>query len=363
MDGVTAAFPIIGPPPRDDLAAWTDAPSVSVSLGPSHEFGDPPPPGAVQLVDGRGVFVRRTAGTGEQAPDLWCIHGLGGYSSNWDRLGSVLSPYATTWAPDLPGSGRSEPPPNGRYSLVGEADLVADLIRRLSSGPVHLVGNSRGGVVATFLAARHPELVRTLTLVSPAVPDLRPTHDRGADPRFALVMLPGIPAKVEHRLAGVSPRDRAIGLAQLCFGEPEKLSEGDLALAEEEFRARAELPWTTSAMLASLRALIRAQLRPGPWSFSAAAHRVRVPTLVIWGTRDKLVDVRLSRRTAAAFADHRLLVIAGSGHVSQMERPAECARAMLALWDTPAPADREVSSGTEPPSGAPQPHSPRAVAR
>jgi pimeloyl-ACP methyl ester carboxylesterase len=116
-------------------------------------------------------------------------------------------------------------------------------------------------------------------------------------------------------------------------------------------------------MLASLRALIRAQLRPGPWSFSAAAHRVRVPTLVIWGTRDKLVDVRLSRRTAAAFADHRLLVIAGSGHVSQMERPEECARAMLALWDTPASADREVSSGTEPPSGAPQPHSPRAVAR
>lgn len=367
MDGVTAAFPIIGPPPRDDLAAWTDASSADVTLGPAHDFADPPPPGAVQLVDGRGVFVRRTASTadsGQQVSDLWCIHGLGGYSSNWDRLGAALSPYATTYAPDLPGSGRSEPPPDDRYSLVGEADLIAQLIRRMSPGPVHLAGNSRGGLVATFLAARHPELIRTLTLVSPAVPDLRPTHDRGADPKLALVMLPGIPALVEQRLAGVSPRDRAVGLAHLCFGEPEKLSAGDLALAEEEFRARGELPWTTGALLASLRALIRAQLRPGRWSFSAAAHRVAVPTLVIWGTRDKLVDVRLSRRTAAAFTDSRLLVLAGSGHVSQMERPVECARAMLALWDTavagkPGP---QPQSQSERASGAPRAQSPQAVA-
>ena len=226
---------------------------------------------------------------------------------------------------------------------MGEADLVATLIRRLSPGPVHLAGNSRGGMVATFLAARHPDLVRTLTLVSPAVPDLRPTHDRGADPRLALVMLPGVPGKVEHRLAGISPRDRARGLAYLCFGEPDKLSDRDLDLAEAEFQARAVLPWTNGALLASLRALIRAQLRPAPWSFGASARRVRVPTLIVWGTRDRLVDVRLARRTAAAFPHARLLVLAGSGHVSQMERPIETARAMVALWASSSGAPRAPS--------------------
>jgi pimeloyl-ACP methyl ester carboxylesterase len=346
---MTTPWPVVGPPARDELSAWTDAVLSDAPLGPAHDYVDASPPGRVHLVDGRGVFVRRTESTSSSPAQLWGIHGLGGFSGNWDRLGAALSPYATTWAPDLPGSGRSEPPPGRRYSLVGEADLVADLIARLSPGPVHLAGNSRGGLVATYLAARHPELVRTLTLVSPAVPDLRPTLDRGADPRIALVMLPGVPGRVEQRLSGIDPRQRAVGLAQLCFGEPEKLTEGDLAVAESEFRLRAGLPWTNAAMLASLRSLIRAQLRPGPWSFTAAAHRVRVPTLIIWGTRDRLVDVRLSRRTAAAFSDSRLLVLAGSGHVSQMERPMETARAMLGLWNS-AP-------------GAPQPSSRRAVAR
>jgi pimeloyl-ACP methyl ester carboxylesterase len=49
---------------------------------------------------------------------------------------------------------------------------------------VHLVGNSFGGAVALTVAARRPELVRTLTLVSPAMPDLRPDPRRVSDPRL-----------------------------------------------------------------------------------------------------------------------------------------------------------------------------------
>ena len=57
-----------------------------------------------------------------------------------------------------------------------------------------------------------------------------------------------------------------------------------------------------------------------------------MPTLVIWGTRDRLVDVRLARQTAGAFPDSRLLVLAGVGHVAQMEAPSPTARAIAALW-------------------------------
>jgi len=67
---------------------------------------------------------------------------------------------------------------------------VARLIETLDAGPVHLVGNSMGGAVAVRLAARRPDLVRTLTLISPALPVLRPR--RGTDPRLLLLMLPGV---------------------------------------------------------------------------------------------------------------------------------------------------------------------------
>lgn len=289
-------------------------------------------------VGGRDLFVRCTDGPG-RGPDTWYVHGLDGSSQNWDRLAAALGGYSRGYAPDLPGSGRSAPPADGHYSILGEADLLAALIERRSTGPVHLVGNSRGGVVATFLAARHPQLVVSMTVISPAVPDLRLAGERGADPRFALTLLPGTLKPVVRRLEAIAPRAQAQGLALTCFGEPEALSAADLAAAEAEFTLRLQRPWAAVATVKSLRSLIWNQLRPGPWSFWSAATSITVPVLVVWGTRDRLVDARLSRRTAATFANSRLLVLPRTGHVAQMERPALVARAMLALWsDVGAPA-------------------------
>ena len=63
----------------------------------------------------------------------------------------------------------------------------------------------------------------------------------------------------------------------------------------------ARLPWVYEATIGTLRGLMSWYLRAGHRSFAAAAGRIRVPTLVVWGTRDRLVDVRLSRRAAAAY--------------------------------------------------------------
>ena len=128
---------------------------------------------------------------------------------------------ATGYSLDLPGSGRSDPPPGGRYSPLLDADLVGRTIEQVAGGPVHLVGNSYGGLVATLLAARRPELVRTLTLISPAVPDLRLTTDRGADPRLGLLLLPGTARLAHQRLSTIAPMARARGMGELCFGHPE----------------------------------------------------------------------------------------------------------------------------------------------
>ncbi len=337
-----SALPIVGPRPRDELAAWTNARSAEVALAPIPALADPPAPGRLYRVAGRGVFLRRIDGPVD-APHVWYIHGLAGASTNWGRLAGALSGLSTGLCPDLPGSGRSDPPPRGGYSLRAQADLVAGMIRDISGGRVHLVGNSLGGMVATRLAARHPDLIRTLTLVSPAVPDLRLVRDRGADARLALLMLPGTTGPAVRRLASISPLDRAWGMGQMCFGEPDKLSEEELLAAADDLRWRSELPWAYRSTVDQLRALLRDQLIPPPFSFAATAAKIAVPVLVVWGTRDRLVDVRLSRRTAAAFPRSRLLVLRATGHVAQMERPTETAKAMAALW---ADADGCAAAGT-----------------
>jgi len=331
------AWPSQGPPNRDELVEWSSvdlAGAPPVPLGEIPPLGAPAPEGWTELIDGRGVFVRRRPGPAAQLP-VWFVHGLGGASTDWNRLSAALAPFAAGYSLDLPGSGRSDPPPRGRYSPVADAQVVVAAIEQVTGGPVQLVGNSYGGLVATLVAATRPDLIATLTVVSPAVPDLRLTLDRGADPRLGLLLLPGTTGLAHNRLSGIEPMARARGMGDLCFGHPELITDDDYRVAAAEHDFRAALPWTYLATLGTLRGLMGAYLRPGPASFAAAAARVTAPTLVIWGTRDRLVDVRLSRRAAGAYQRAGLLVLAECGHVAQMEDPESTARGVLSLWHHP----------------------------
>ncbi len=337
-----------GPAARDHLAAWSTVPLADIPLGPIPPLAAPGPPGWTELIEGRGVYLRRQHGPADAVP-VWFVHGLGGASTDWTRVGGALSTTACGYSLDLPGSGRSDPPPGARYSPRVDARITAAAIEQVVAGPVHLVGNSYGGVVATLLAADRPDLVSTLTLISPAVPDLRLTKDRGADARLGLLLLPGAAGFAEDRLGSIPPLERARGLGDICFGDPEAITEADyLALAQEQMW-RASLPWSQASTIGSLRGLMTSYLRKGRSSFAAAAARVRAPTLVIWGTRDRLVDVRLAPRTVAAFADAELLVLAGCGHVPQMEQPLSTAQAIAGHWTRAVerPVDPDVQVPTD----------------
>lgn len=342
QDGVM--IPTIGyAPPRahDELTEWTTAELAEADGRLPLPLASPPWPGEVLTTPtGDSLFVRRTAGSGDT--DAWYLHGLAGSSTNWTPLAGLLADRATGFAVDLPGSGRSDPPAGGDYGVRNYVRTLADLISAHATGPIHLVGNSFGGFLATVLAARYPHLVRTLTLVSPAVPDLRLRGERGADPRLALLLAPGTTRIAEPRLSAIPAKDRAAGMLQFCFGDPDLVSEEDLDAAAGDLAWRRDLPWAQLALLGQLRGLMKAYLHTGRGSWWSAAAKVTVPTLVIWGTRDRLVDVRLARRTAQAFVDSRLLVLAGVGHVAQMEDPVSTARAIRMLWQSS--------------SGAPRPH-------
>jgi pimeloyl-ACP methyl ester carboxylesterase len=167
----TPSWHVAGPPARDDLAAWTTATLDDGELGEIPGLSQPAPPGRTELVSGGGVNVRVRPGPTGPTPAFY-VHGLGGASTDWTRLSAALATRATGYSIDLPGSGRSDPPPGGRYSPAVDARVVAATIERVAAGPVHLVGNSYGGVITTLVAARWPHLVRSLTVLAPAVPDL-----------------------------------------------------------------------------------------------------------------------------------------------------------------------------------------------
>jgi pimeloyl-ACP methyl ester carboxylesterase len=302
----------------------------------------PPVPGAMRPwpgreleVDGIHLHVRETPGP-VGAPTAIYVHGLGGSSTNWTELAGQLTGSVQGIAVDLPGFGRSKPAPGTDFSLVAQAEVVRRLIVSLDVGPVHLFGNSMGGVISMMLTDTYPELVRTLTLVSPAMPDLRPDVRRLADPRFALALVPVVGRPMREALARMTAKQRAQQLLGLCFAEPTKVSEGRIDLAITEYAERSQMPWAGAAMSAATLALFRAWLAAGGQSLWSVARRVRVPSLVVWGNQDRLVSVRKAPRTAELLARGRLLVLPRTGHVAQMERPATVARATLGMWDAVA---------------------------
>ncbi|MFL6162764.1 MAG: alpha/beta fold hydrolase [Jatrophihabitantaceae bacterium] len=323
------------PAPIAELAGPADYPLAAVNRW------RPPWPGTELTIGTSRIFLRRTPSENPDAEPALYVHGLGGASTNFTDLADLLSPWLAGEAIDLPGFGRSGPSPDRDYSLAGHVRLITRYLEQSGRGPVHLVGNSMGGAISIRLAAYRPDLVRTLTLVSPAVPDLRPR--RRSDWLLPLLLVPGVGPRALAQLESSPPEARARALIELCFAHPERVPANRLAEAAEEVAHRRGYPWAAEAMLRSLRGLVLSYLAAGNRSAWRLLSQIDAPTVVIWGELDRLVDVSNAPRVAAAIPDASLLVLPDVGHTAQLEDPTSTARAILAMLArsrTNSPADR-----------------------
>jgi pimeloyl-ACP methyl ester carboxylesterase len=293
----------------------------------------PPWPGRPVLLDGTRTFVRTTPARSPDAEPALYVHGLGGSATNWTDLAYLLADRFDGEAIDLPGFGHSDP--GRRYTVTALADRVVRWIEHSGRGPVHLLGNSLGGSVSVRVAGLRPDLVRTLTLVSPAMPFLDPR--RSAQGRIApFTVLPYAHRLAAWRMAAIPLDDMARMVVAACFAEPEAVPQQRLLEARAEIERRYTVPWYATAYVRSLRGLVFTFLRaylPGAGSLWRIARQITAPTLVIGGTRDLLVDVRVAPQVAKVIPDSRLLMIGNAGHVAQVERPRHVARAVLGMLE------------------------------
>ncbi|MET9360504.1 alpha/beta hydrolase [Streptomyces sp. NPDC006632] len=293
-------------------------------------------------LSGLTLTVRSRPGTGAGREPALYVHGLGGSSQNWSALMPLLADRLDGEAVDLPGFGDSPPPDNGDYSLSAHARTVIRLLESSGRGPVHLIGNSLGGAVSTRVAAVRPDLVRTLTLVSPALPELR--VQRTAWPTV-LVALPGVASLFAKLSRDWTAEDRTRGVLALCYGDPGRVSPEGFDAAVREMERRLQLPYFWDAMARSARGIVDAYTLGGQHGLWRQAERVLAPTLLVYGARDQLVSYRMARRAAAAFRDSRLLTLPDAGHVAMMEYPEAVARAVRELIDDNSGGGRRDDRG------------------
>jgi pimeloyl-ACP methyl ester carboxylesterase len=338
-----------GQPAADTGQPAADMGQPAADTGQPADGGQPvaaapirPWPGEPVRLPAGEVFVRSAPAPAGAEPALY-VHGLGGSALNWTDLMNLLSqpapsngsgppltgaPLLSGQALDLPGFGFSPPPADRDYSLDARVAAVIALIEARNEGPVHLVGNSLGGAIGTRAAARRPDLVRTLTLISPALPDLRP---RLLPMRLALVSAPGLGRWLMSKMLGMSAAERTDRSIGDLYADPARLAPQRRDEAIAEMIRRDGLPHAIEALLGSGRALVTEYTRHGPGSLWQDAARVAVPTLVIHGSHDRLVNPATAARAARTYPNCRVVVLPRIGHVAMMERPDLVAREVRAF--------------------------------
>lgn len=291
---------------------------------PIHEFE-----GRFVEAGQRMVFLRSTENAGDSSVrQAVFVHGLGGSARNWTDLMYLLSPVVGGIAPDLPGFGRSPMPVDRDYSQGAHAQTVIRLIEDRCDGPIDLFGNSMGGAIATRIAALRPDLVRSLVLVSPALPDLRPRLSVAP----LIAMTTPVVADLTARVFKTGDAEAAVDrMHNVCFLDTDRVHPERRAVQVEETRWRLSRENAADPMRLSARGLGRAFLPGRPDYLWSLAEKVECPTLAIFGTHDKLVDPRLANRAARSFQNGRVTTLK-TGHVAQLEDPVKVARLVLQMW-------------------------------
>ena len=246
-------------------------------------------------------------------PCMLLLHGLLGTADAWGPATQRLAASSTVYAPDALGIGGSDRVPNLDVSLTATAERLIELMDSKGIVQADIVGTSHGGSVALMLASLHPERVRSLVLHAPANPfsdvaDPLIRFYRTALGRWFAGRLPTVPASVQSLALG------------RMYGDASRIRSGSL----ERYIASLRIPGTVSYLL---RILDR-------WEMDMAALQAalpgvrRVPTLLLWGDRDRAVSLRSGERLLEYFDRASLLVIPGAGHLPHEEVPVAFAGAI-----------------------------------
>jgi len=248
------------------------------------------------------------AGSG---PALVLVHGLLGYSFSWRGVIPILGREREVFAPDMPGAGFSECRPNLDCRLLGSAQRLRAFLDAAGICTCDLVGSSYGGSTALVLAGLVPSRVRSLVLVSPANP-----WSRIGWKRLRLLRNPMMALLFPRLARAAHPIHRYF--VRRMWGDP------DLITAE------------------TLDGYVRPLVRPGVLEHAVKIVRTwgvdmrelestlpkiaGIPTLLVWGSKDRVVDPRSAELLAGHLPKAKMALMNGAGHLPYEERPEEFSR-------------------------------------
>jgi pimeloyl-ACP methyl ester carboxylesterase len=242
-----------------------------------------------------------------RGPKTILVHGLLGSADAWAPCFSRMGEESELYAIDALGIGRSERVPGLDASLHAHVDRLVQWMELAEIERADFVGTSHGGAVVMMLAAKHPELVRSMVLHAPANP-----FSTIADPlvhfyrtslgRWFAQQVPNLPEKLQE-----------IALGRM-YGDAKLMDRHGL----DRYMSSLRVPGTVEHVLNILNCWFD-DMRELE---QALKSRQDIPTLFLWGTRDRAVSVASCRLLQEILPHAEMKMLPGVGHLPYEEAPA-----------------------------------------
>ena len=255
-----------------------------------------------------GPAPRITLEVAGRGPLVVCLHGIGGNRGAWEAQIDALSAEFTVAAWDARGYGDSDDYPGD----LDFGDFSADLLRvfaHFAAPTAHVVGQSMGGRIALDFYARHPARVATLSLVDTSAGSARVASPEEVEKFLRL--------RKQPLLEGRTPREIAPAIADTLVGPGTSA-----AVRERVIESLSALH--VGSYLKTLDTVTR-------YTRFADFGSIAVPTLVVVGEHDRIATPQYAREMAARIPGARFVELAGGSHVSNMDRPEDFNRELLAF--------------------------------
>lgn len=253
-------------------------------------------PADLMQVAGQRLHVRDTGPRDGSAVLL--VHGFGASLHTWEAWAQELAKTHRVVRFDLPGSGLSDPDPTGDYRDARSMEILLALLDRLGIAKAHVVGHSIGGRISWTFAARHPQRVDRLVLLSP---------DGFAGPGVAYGTQPEVPLAL-GLMRYVLPKPLLRMNLAPAYGNPAVMSD---ALATQ-YHDLMLAPGSRQALMARMQQTVLTDPVP-------LLQRIDAPTLILWGDQDNFIPISNAADYVRALPHSTLVTLPGVGHVPQEE--------------------------------------------
>lgn len=234
------------------------------------------------------------------------VHGFGANKDNWPLYARFFVDEYRVICPDLPGFGDNTADPALEYDTQSQAQRLNAFLTALGVEKCHLAGNSMGGMITLRYALSFPDQLHSITLFNNA--------GVGGSNKSELEL--GV--EQGQNLLRISTMDDLDSLMAFAAHKPRKLPMPIKKSMFAKAKAREDLH---QRIFEGLTEELQEE------TLEARLENIHLPTLIIWGRHDRLIDVSCTDKLRTLIPHNQCIIMEDTGHMPMIERPKDSALA------------------------------------